>query len=202
MSADEPVRLRLHRRLSELLDSELADAIMESMPPMPWDQLATKDDIARLDTKTDRLEDAMVAGFGRLSAEMTAQGEHLEGLITAQNQRIDAQGEHLEGLITAQNQRINAQGERLEGLITAQNQRIDAQGERLEGLITAQNQRIDAQGEQLTSLIGGESRVLAGEVALLEGRLSVRYAETTRMIVFAMMTLFVGVVAVMVTTVS
>ena len=184
MSADEPVRLRLHRRLSELLDSELADAIMESMPPMPWDQLATKDDIARLDTKTDRLEDAMVAGFGRLSAEMTAQGEHLEGLITAQNQRIDAQGEHLEGLITAQNQRINAQGEHLEGLITAQ------------------NQRIDAQGEQLTSLIGGESRVLAGEVALLEGRLSVRYAETTRMIVFAMMTLFVGVVAVMVTTVS
>ena len=166
MSADEPVRLRLHRRLSELLDSELADAIMESMPPMPWDQLATKDDIARLDTKTDRLEDAMVAGFGRLSAEMTAQGEHLEGLITAQNQRIDAQGE------------------------------------RLEGLITAQNHRIDAQGEQLTSLIGGESRVLAGEVALLEGRLSVRYAETTRMIVFAMMTLFVGVVAVMVTTVS
>ena len=166
MSADEPVRLRLHRRLSELLDSELADAIMESMPPMPWDQLATKDDIARLDTKTDRLEDAMVAGFGRLSAEMTAQGERLEGLITAQNQRIDAQGEHLEGLITAQ------------------------------------NQRIDAQGEQLEGLIGGESRVLAGEVALLEGRLSVRYAETTRMIVFAMMTLFVGVVAVMVTTVS
>ena len=99
MSADEPVRLRLHRRLSELLDSELADAIMESMPPMPWDQLATKDDIARLDTKTDRLEDAMVAGFGRLSAEMTAQGERLEGLITAQNQRINAQDEHLEGCL-------------------------------------------------------------------------------------------------------
>ena len=42
----------------------------------------------------------------------------------------------------------------------------------------------------------------SGEMALLEGRLSVRYAETTRMIVFAMMTLFVGVVAVMVTTLN
>ena len=39
-------------------------------------------------------------------------------------------------------------------------------------------------------------------MALLEGRLSVRYAETTRLIVFAMMTLFVGVVAVIATTLA
>lgn len=126
MSVDEPVRLRLHRRLSELLDAELADAMMESMPPMHWDQLATKDDIERLDARTERLESLMAA-----------------------------------------------QGERLEN-------RIDALGERLEAKI----------------------HNFSGEMALLEGRLSVRYAETTRMIVFAMMTLFVGVVAVMATTLA
>lgn len=126
MSVDEPVRLRLHRRLSELLDAELADAMMESMPPMRWDQLATKDDIERLDARTERLESLMAA-----------------------------------------------QGERLEN-------RIDALGERLEAKI----------------------HNFSGEMALLEGRLSVRYAETTRMIVFAMMTLFVGVVAVMATTLA
>lgn len=126
MSVDEPVRLRLHRRLSELLDAELADAMMESMPPMRWDQLATKDDIERLDARTERIE----------------------GLIAAQ-------------------------GERLEN-------RFDALGERFDAQIHS----------------------FSGEMALLEGRLSVRYAETTRMIVFAMMTLFVGVVAVMATTLA
>ena len=103
---------------------------MESMPPMRWDQLATKDNIDRLEARGDRLEIA-----------------------------------------------IQAQGERLE---TA----IHDQGERLLGVIDAQGQR------------------QAGEMALLEGRLSVRYVEPTGMIVFAMMTLFVGVVAVMVTTLS
>ena len=66
MPADEPVRLRLHRRLTELLDPDLADAMMESMPPMRWDQLATKDDIDRLDARGDRLEIAIQAQGKRL----------------------------------------------------------------------------------------------------------------------------------------
>jgi hypothetical protein len=133
MSVDEPVRLRLHRRLSELLAAELADAMMESMPPMRWDQLATKDDIERLDARADRLE----------------------GLIAAQ-------------------------GERMENRFDVLGERFDALGERLDAQIHS----------------------FSGDMALLEGRLSVRYAETTRMIVFAMMTLFVGVVAVMATTLA
>lgn len=141
MPADEPVRLRLHRRLTELLDPDLADAMMESMPPMRWDHLATKDDIDRLDARGDRLEIA-----------------------------------------------IQAQGERLE---TA----IRDQGQRLETIVHDQSER-------LLGVIDGQGHRQAGEMALLEGRLSVRYVETTRMIVFAMMTLFVGVVAVMVTTLS
>ena len=141
MPADEPVRLRLHRRLTELLDPDLADAMMESMPPMRWDHLATKDDIDRLDARGDRLEIA-----------------------------------------------IQAQGQRLE---TA----IRDQGQRLETIIHDQSER-------LLGVIDGQGHRQAGEIALLEGRLSVRYVETTRMIVFAMMTLFVGVVAVMITTLS
>ena len=145
MPADEPVRLRLHRRLTELLDPDLADAMMESMPPMRWDQLATKDDIDRLD------------------AMIQAQGERLETMIHDQGQRLE----------TA----IRNQGQRLETII-------------------------HDQSERLLGVIDGQGHRQAGEMALLEGRLSVRYVETTRMIVFAMMTLFVGVVAVMVTTLS
>lgn len=148
MPADEPVRLRLHRRLTELLDSQLADAMMESMPPMRWDQLATKEDVARLEARSERLEKALAD-----------HGERIEG-------RIDAQSHcHTDDFT------------RLEAS-------IEAQSHRLEMSIETQGQRN------------------AGELALLEGRLSVRYVETTRMIVFAMMTLFVGVVAVMVTTLN
>ncbi len=152
MSSDESIRLRLHRRLTELLDSDLADAMMESMPPMRWDQLATKDDVARLDARSERLESALVD-----------LGDRFEGALADTEERVGSA--------------IRAQGERLDSAIRAQ-------GEGLEGLIDAQGHRH------------------AGELALLEGRLSVRYIETTRMIVFAMMTLFVGVVAVMVTTVG
>lgn len=145
MPADEPVRLRLHRRLTELLDPDLADAMMESMPPMRWDHLATKDDIDRLD------------------AMIQAQGTRLETATQAQEERLE----------TA----IRDQGQRLETIV-------------------------HDQSERLLGLIDGQGHRQAGEMALLEGRLSVRYVETTRMIVFAMMTLFVGVVAVMVTTLS
>ena len=141
MPVDPAVRRRLRNRLTELLDSELADAMMETMPTTPWDQLATKDDVNRLDSRIERVEHAVVEQGDRLDASIRAQGERLESMIRDQ-------------------------------------------GERLLGVIDAQSHRH------------------SGDMAQLEGRLSVRYVETTRMIVFAMMTLFVGVVAVLVTTVN
>lgn len=92
---------------------------MESMPPTPWDQLATKTDLAAIDLRFDRLE-----------ATITAQGERLDGMYTARGERFEA--------------------------------------------------KLDR----------------------VESRLAVRYMETTRMIVFAMMTLFVGTVAAMVAMVG
>lgn len=38
------------------MDEELVDAIMESMPPIPWTDLATKDDIADLRGDMAQLE--------------------------------------------------------------------------------------------------------------------------------------------------
>ncbi len=137
MPADESIRIRPHQRLVELLDPELADAMMESMPPTPWDQLATKTDLAAIDLRFDRLEAAM-------DTQSTA---------------------------------IAAQGERLEATIAAQ-------GERLDAMYAARGERFEAKLERV------------------ESRLAVRYMETTRMIVFAMMTLFVGTVAAMVAMVG
>ncbi len=78
MPVDENTRLRLRQRFTELMDEDLADAIMESMPPVPWTDLATKNDIARLDGRFDRVDerldkmdqrfdliDQRLGGFGR-----------------------------------------------------------------------------------------------------------------------------------------
>ena len=69
-------------------DEELADAIMESMPPVPWTDLATRADLARLDAKLGNKFDALdnkIDALGtmfteRLSAEILG----LEGRMSLQ----------------------------------------------------------------------------------------------------------------------
>lgn len=56
MPADENTRLQIRQHFIELMDERLADAIMESMPPIPWTDLATKDDIARLDERFESVD--------------------------------------------------------------------------------------------------------------------------------------------------
>ncbi|MGQ0825243.1 MAG: hypothetical protein ACT4OX_09500 [Actinomycetota bacterium] len=48
MAGDARARDELRRRLDELLGAERADTLMEALPPMRWDELATKADIADL----------------------------------------------------------------------------------------------------------------------------------------------------------
>ena len=55
---DEKVRWALMRRLIEVLGEEEADTLMESLPPVVWRQLATKDDLALLE-KSIRAEFAL-----------------------------------------------------------------------------------------------------------------------------------------------
>ena len=55
MSEIEPIRARILAKLAELLGDEEAAAIMESIPPFDWSELATKADLAALDLKVERL---------------------------------------------------------------------------------------------------------------------------------------------------
>lgn len=83
--------------------------MMESMPPMRWDQLATKDDIERLDARMERVERTLVDHGGWF-------------------ERLDARADRLEGLIAAH-------GERMENRFDVLGERFDALGERIDGQI-------------------------------------------------------------------
>ena len=45
MAIDERLRLNIHTKLTELLGSEEATALIEHIMPVPWTDVATKDDL-------------------------------------------------------------------------------------------------------------------------------------------------------------
>ncbi|MCB0968600.1 MAG: hypothetical protein KDB37_17345 [Ilumatobacter sp.] len=55
MPVDDRTRLNLHRKLDETLGPEDADTLMAHLPPVTWNEVATKDDVDQLG-KTLRLE--------------------------------------------------------------------------------------------------------------------------------------------------
>lgn len=95
MLAEESRRLALVSRLSEVLGEEEARTLIECLPPVRWEQLATKDDVkaseerirtemngkfarvdaefARVHTRIDGLEHKMEAGFKDVRGEMALQ---------------------------------------------------------------------------------------------------------------------------------
>ena len=63
---DEKVRWALMRRLIEVLGEEEAETLMESLPPVVWQNLATKDDLGALE---ERLMSAMDTRFTEFKSE-------------------------------------------------------------------------------------------------------------------------------------
>lgn len=49
MATNDKARLELHRRLESVLGAEEASTLMSHLPPVTWDQVATKDDLRALE---------------------------------------------------------------------------------------------------------------------------------------------------------
>ena len=64
---DEKVRWALMRRLIEVLGEEEAETLMDSLPPVVWSQLATKDDLGALEK---RLMSTMDTKFTEFKSEI------------------------------------------------------------------------------------------------------------------------------------
>lgn len=138
----EEARLQFRQWLIDHeLEPEVAYAILESMPPFDWSEIAKKSDL-------DELRHELVARF---------------------DTRIDGVDRRLDGV----DRRLDGIDVRLDGI----DQRFDVITERFDSM----REMFDA------TRLGIEAQIVA-----LEGRLSMRWMETTRIIVFALITLFVA----------
>lgn len=61
MPVDDHTRLNLHRKLDEVLGPDDADTLMAHLPPVTWNDVATKDDVRALETVLGARIDGAVA---------------------------------------------------------------------------------------------------------------------------------------------
>lgn len=87
MPVDDRTRLNLHRKLDTVLGPEEADTLMAHLPPVTWNDVATKDDIGSVRTEMQALErtlrSEMQTGFAELRGEMQAGFAQLRGEMQA-----------------------------------------------------------------------------------------------------------------------
>ena len=74
MPVDDRTRLNLHRKLEAVLGNEEADTLMAHLPPVTWNEVATKDD---LDTLGTTVRSEMHVMGTELRTEMHVMGTEL-----------------------------------------------------------------------------------------------------------------------------
>ena len=98
----EERRVALINRLIETLGEEEARTLMESLPPVPWHDLATKDDVFLLKddirASEDRLRTEMHAEFTKVYAELHS----LRTETAAEFKMLRAENKEFQGQITLQ----------------------------------------------------------------------------------------------------
>jgi hypothetical protein len=103
MTANDRDRLDLYRRLDEVLGTEEANTLMEHLPPVPWNEVATKSDVTAsevavrtdLEAASSRLRSEMQTMGKELCREMQAMGTELRSEMQAM--RFELRAEMLSG---------------------------------------------------------------------------------------------------------
>lgn len=73
MTIDERLRLNIHNKLTELLGTEEADALIAHIMPVPWQHVATKDDLRLLRSDLTVLRAEMRAEMAELRTDLRAE---------------------------------------------------------------------------------------------------------------------------------
>lgn len=87
MAAQDRNRLNLFQKLDEILGTEEANTLMEHLPPVPWNEVATKSDLLASEVA---LRSDIEALEKKLRADMTAMGKEIRADMNSANLELRA----------------------------------------------------------------------------------------------------------------
>ena len=88
-------RLRLHRSLEKVIGVDVADELIDFLPPSGWGDLVRKSDLEATERRLDAKIDALGA---RLDDKIGALGARLDARIDALSQRVESLQEEVRRL--------------------------------------------------------------------------------------------------------
>ena len=135
MVMTETQRTTLYNQLTDAIGQEAARTLMEQLPPMGWDQVATKEDV--------KASEKMLLREIRAS-ETRVLGELKESEGRLMTQIADSEAR--------QGARIDETNARIDARIDGMNTRIDARIDGTNARIDAMNTRIDETNRELSEL--------------------------------------------------
>ena len=95
MPVDDRTRLNLHRKLEAVLGREEADSLMAHLPPVTWNEVATKDDLTTLGTT---LRSEMHVGFATIRTELRS--EMQVGFATLRADFVEGTNRQIKWMVT------------------------------------------------------------------------------------------------------
>ncbi len=146
MATGEEERLKLLNSLIKVHGEDAARKLMESLPPFPWDEIATKDDLKALKEWAETRFDRIDAQFESVNAQFESVNARFEG-VDAQFEGVDAQ---FEG-VKAQFESVNGRFTQLEGSLSLQ--------------IAEQTKKMAEQTRTLAALFSGFALSICGAIA-------------------------------------
>ena len=94
-SSPDAKRLRLHWSLEKVIGIDVADELIDFLPPSGWGDLVRKSDLEATERRLDSDIDALGA---RLDAKIDALGARLDAKIDALSQRVESLQEEVRRL--------------------------------------------------------------------------------------------------------
>ena len=88
MSSHERRRHRMRAKFDEVLGSDVAGDLMESLPPFDWTQIATKDDLQLIHGRLDNMDRRFDNIDGRLD-NMDRRFDNIDGRFDNMDRRFD-----------------------------------------------------------------------------------------------------------------
>ena len=141
MVMTETQRTTLYNQLTNTIGQEAARTLMEQLPPMGWDQVATKEDVKasekmllrEISASETRVRGELKETEGRLLVQIADSESRLGARIDETNTRFDGMNTRIDGMNTR---------------IDEANTRIDGMNTRIDGM----NTRIDETNRELSAL--------------------------------------------------